>query len=47
MFDFGKWTSAFNDWLLGVGMSGWLAVINGCVLLGVAVVGVYTGLARW
>lgn len=45
MFDFGKWTSAFNDWLLGVGMSDWLAVIIECVLIGVAVLGVYTVLA--
>lgn len=44
MFDFGKWTSAFNDLLLGV-MPEWAAVLIECVLIGVAVLGAYTVLA--
>ena len=45
MFDFGKWTSAFNDWLLGTGMADWLAILIECVLIGVGVLLVYTVLA--
>ncbi len=44
MFDFGKWTSAFNEWLLGSGMADWLAVIE-CVIIAVMILGVYTVLA--
>ena len=45
MFDFGKWTSAFNDWLLGTGRADWLAILIECVLIGVGVLLVYTVLA--
>lgn len=45
MFDFGKWTSAFNYWLLGTGMADWLAILIECVLIGVGVLLVYTVLA--
>lgn len=45
MFDFGKWTSAFNEWLLGSGMAEWLAVLIECVIIAVLVLGVYTVLA--
>ena len=45
MFDFGKWTSAFNDWLLGTGMADWLAILIECVPIGVGVLLVYTVLA--
>ncbi len=45
MFDFGKWTSAFNDWLLGTGMADWLAVLIECVSIAVLILGVYTVLA--
>ena len=44
MFDFGKWTTAFNDFLLGV-MPEWAALLIECVLIGVAVLGAYTVLA--
>ena len=45
MFDFGKWTSAFNDLLLGTGMADWLAVLIECVIIAVLILGVYTVLA--
>ena len=45
MFDFGKWTSAFNEWLLGCGMADWLAVLIECVIIAVLILGVYTVLA--
>jgi NADH-quinone oxidoreductase subunit H len=45
MFDFGTWTSGFNNWLLGCGMSEWLVVLLECVLIGVGVLLVYTVLA--
>ncbi len=45
MFDFGKWTSAFNEWLLGSGMADWLAVLIECVIIAVMILGVYTVLA--
>lgn len=45
MFDFGKWTSCFNDWLLGTGMADWLAVLIECVIVGVIVLLAYTVLA--
>ncbi|MCM1369359.1 MAG: NADH-quinone oxidoreductase subunit NuoH [Candidatus Amulumruptor caecigallinarius] len=45
MFDFGKWTSAFNDFLLGTGMAEWLAVVIECVLIGVALMVMYAVLA--
>ena len=45
MFDFGKWTSAFNDWLLSLGMADWLAILIECVIIGVLILGVYTVLA--
>ena len=44
MFDFGKWTSAFNDLLLGC-MPEWCAVLIECVLIAVAILGAYTVLA--
>lgn len=44
MFDFGKWTSAFNELLLGC-MPEWLAVVIECVIIGVLVLGAYTVLA--
>lgn len=45
MFDFGKWTSAFNDLLLGTGMADWLAVLIECVIIAVLILGVYIVLA--
>ena len=45
MFDFGRWTSAFNDLLLGTGMADWLAVLIECVIIAVLILGVYTVLA--
>ena len=42
MFDFGKWTSEFNAWLLGCGMADWLAILIECVIIGVLILGVYT-----
>ena len=45
MFYFGKWTSAFNDLLLGTGMADWLAVLIECVIIAVLILGVYTVLA--
>lgn len=45
MFDFGKWTSAFNDLLLGIGMADWLDVLIECVIIAVLILGVYTVLA--
>lgn len=45
MFDFGKWTSAFNDLLLGTGMADWLDVLIECVIIAVLILGVYTVLA--
>lgn len=45
MFNFGQWTSAFNDWLLGLGIADWLTVLIECVLIAVAILGVYTVLA--
>ena len=45
MFDFGKWTSGFNDLLLGTGMADWLAVLIECVIVGVLVLLAYTVLA--
>ena len=44
MFDFGKWTTAFNDFLLGC-MPEWAALLIECVLIAVAVLGAYTVLA--
>lgn len=44
MFDFGKWTTAFNDFLLGL-MPEWGALLIECVLIAVAVLGTYTVLA--
>jgi len=45
MFDFGKWTSAFNELLLGSGMAEWLAVLIECVIIAVLVLATYTVLA--
>ncbi len=45
MFDFGKWTTGFNNWLLGCGMADWLAILIECVIIGVLILGVYTVLA--
>ncbi len=45
MFDFGKWTSAFNSFLLGTGMPEWLGIVIECVIIGVLVLLVYTVLA--
>ena len=45
MFDFGKWTSGFNDLLLSWGLSEWLTVLIECVIIGVLILGVYTVLA--
>lgn len=44
MFNFGKWTSAFNDLLLGC-MPDWAALLIECVIIGVLVLGAYTVLA--
>ncbi|MDE7181296.1 MAG: NADH-quinone oxidoreductase subunit NuoH [Muribaculaceae bacterium] len=45
MFNFGQWTTAFNNWLLGIGVADWLTVLIECVLIAVAILGVYTVLA--
>lgn len=45
MFNFGQWTSAFNNWLLGIGIADWLTVLIECVLIAVVILGVYTVLA--
>ena len=45
MFDFGKWTSAFNSLLLGTGMPDWAAVLIECVIIAVLVLATYTVLA--
>lgn len=45
MFNFGQWTSAFNNWLLGIGVADWLTVLIECVLIAVVILGVYTVLA--
>ncbi|MDE6010270.1 MAG: NADH-quinone oxidoreductase subunit NuoH [Muribaculaceae bacterium] len=44
MFDFGKWTTAFNDLLLGV-MPAWAAITIECVLIAVALLAAYSLLA--
>ena len=44
MFDFGKWTSAFNDLLVGA-MPEWAAVLIECVLIGVILLAAYAVLA--
>lgn len=44
MFDFGKWTTMFNDLLLGV-MPQWGAVLVECVLIAVALLVAYSLLA--
>ena len=44
MFNFGNWTSAFNELLLGV-MPQWAATVIECVLIGVLVLLAYTVLA--
>lgn len=44
MFDFGKWTSAINELLLGV-MPEWLAIVLECVIIAVCVLATYTVLA--
>lgn len=41
MFDFGKWTTMFNNWLLGTGMADWLAITIECVLIAVAILAAY------
>lgn len=45
MFDFGIWTSGFNQLLLGTGMAEWLAVLIECIIIAVLVLGAYTVLA--
>lgn len=45
MFDFGKWTSAFNNFLLGTGMPDWTVVLIECVIIAVLVLATYTVLA--
>ena len=45
MFNFGQWTSAFNNWLLGSGMADWLAILIECVIIGVLILLTYTVLA--
>lgn len=45
MFDFGKWTSAFNSLLLGTGMPDRAAVLIECVIIAVLVLATYTVLA--
>ena len=45
MFDFGKWTSAFNEWLLSIGCADWFAIFIECVIIAVLILGVYTVLA--
>lgn len=44
MFDFGTWTSAFNEFLLGI-MPQWAALLVECVLIGVGILLTYTVLA--
>ncbi len=44
MFDFGKWTSAINELLLGC-MPEWLAITIECVIIAVLVLAAYTVLA--
>ncbi|MBD5339483.1 NADH-quinone oxidoreductase subunit NuoH [bacterium] len=44
MFDFGKWTSALNELLLGV-MPEWAAITIECVLIAVALLAAYSLLA--
>lgn len=46
MFDFGKWTTAFNDLLLGC-MPDWLALVIECLLVGVALLVAYAVLAMF
>ena len=45
MFNFGTWTSGFNNWLLGLGMHEGLAIAIECVIIGVLVLLAYTVLA--
>ena len=45
MFNFGKWTSAFNNWLLGMGMHEGLAIAIECVIIGALIMAMYAGLA--
>ncbi len=44
MFDFGKWTSAINELLMGC-MPDWLAILIECVIVAVCLLGAYTVLA--
>lgn len=41
MFDFGKWTSAFNSWLLGLGTPEWLGITIECVIIAVILLALY------
>lgn len=45
MFNFGKWTSAFNDLLLGAGIPDWGAILIECVIIGVLLLVGYAVLA--
>ncbi|MDE7466518.1 MAG: NADH-quinone oxidoreductase subunit NuoH [Muribaculaceae bacterium] len=45
MFDFGKWTSAFNSWLMGSGMPEWLGITIECVIIAALILATYTVLA--
>lgn len=45
MFNFGQWTSWFNDVLLGTGMPDWLTIVIECVIIAVLILGMYTVLA--
>lgn len=45
MFNFGTWTSAFNQWLLNCGIADWLTVLIECVIIAVALLAGYSLLA--
>ena len=44
MFNFGNWTSAFNEFLIGI-MPEWAATLIECVCIGVLILLMYTVLA--
>lgn len=41
MFNFGQWTSAFNSWLLGIGVADWLTTVIECVIIAVILLALY------
>ena len=45
MFNFGQWTAAFNNWLMGLGTPEWLGITIECVLIAVLILLTYTVLA--